>query len=114
MGWIFSLYVFLAFGCGLQIGPIFDRKGPRWLVFAGSVCLVVGMVGVSESTGVSLSEQKPYPQFTARVADTIGQNTGISSLHFPSLAALEPLLSSPPLSAPLPISSPAVGGLQQG
>ncbi|KAL9021958.1 MAG: hypothetical protein Q9185_000829 [Variospora sp. 1 TL-2023] len=50
VGWIFSLYVFLAFGCGLQIGPIFDRKGPRWLVFAGSVCLVVGMVGVSEST----------------------------------------------------------------
>ncbi|KAI4138991.1 MAG: hypothetical protein LQ341_004413 [Variospora aurantia] len=41
VGWIFSLYVFLAFGCGLQIGPIFDRKGPRWLVFAGSVCLVV-------------------------------------------------------------------------
>ncbi|KAL8965216.1 MAG: hypothetical protein Q9197_006620 [Variospora fuerteventurae] len=40
VGWIFSLYVFLAFGCGLQIGPIFDRKGPRWLVFAGSVCLV--------------------------------------------------------------------------
>ncbi|KAI4263074.1 MAG: hypothetical protein L6R42_001768 [Xanthoria sp. 1 TBL-2021] len=50
VGWIFSIYVFLAFGCGLQIGPIFDRKGSRWLVFAGSVCLVVGMIGVSEST----------------------------------------------------------------
>ncbi|KAL8920566.1 MAG: hypothetical protein Q9208_006188 [Pyrenodesmia sp. 3 TL-2023] len=50
VGWIFSIYVFLAFGCGLQIGPIFDRKGPRWLVLAGSVCLVVGMIGVSEST----------------------------------------------------------------
>ncbi|KAI4102537.1 MAG: hypothetical protein LQ345_007369 [Seirophora villosa] len=50
VGWIFSLYVFLAFGCGLQVGPIFDRNGPRWLVFAGSVCLVVGMIGVSEST----------------------------------------------------------------
>ncbi|KAL8834444.1 MAG: hypothetical protein Q9170_003740 [Blastenia crenularia] len=33
VGWIFSLYTFLAFGCGLQIGPVFDRKGPRWLVF---------------------------------------------------------------------------------
>ncbi|KAI4121747.1 MAG: hypothetical protein LQ338_006192, partial [Usnochroma carphineum] len=50
VGWIFSIYVFLAFGCGLQIGPIFDRKGPRWLVFAGSVCVVVGMIGLSEST----------------------------------------------------------------
>ncbi|KAL8654754.1 MAG: hypothetical protein Q9226_003302, partial [Calogaya cf. arnoldii] len=50
VGWIFSIYVFLAFGCGLQIGPIFDRKGPRWLVLAGTVCLVVGMIGVSQST----------------------------------------------------------------
>ncbi|CAL8584491.1 hypothetical protein XPA_010084 [Xanthoria parietina] len=50
VGWIFSIYVFLAFGCGLQIGPIFDRKGSRWLVLAGTVCLVVGMIGVSEST----------------------------------------------------------------
>ncbi|KAK5109392.1 hypothetical protein LTR62_007058 [Meristemomyces frigidus] len=36
IGWIFSLYVFLSFFCGLQIGPIFDAKGPRLLVFAGS------------------------------------------------------------------------------
>ncbi|KAL8721070.1 MAG: hypothetical protein Q9225_002181 [Loekoesia sp. 1 TL-2023] len=50
VGWIFSIYTFLAFGCGLQIGPVFDAKGPRWLVFGGSVCLVVGMIGVSEST----------------------------------------------------------------
>ncbi|KAL8966259.1 MAG: hypothetical protein Q9183_003451, partial [Haloplaca sp. 2 TL-2023] len=51
VGWIFSIYVFLAFGCGLQIGPIFDAKGPRWLVIGGTVCLVVGMIGISESTG---------------------------------------------------------------
>ncbi|KAL9025140.1 MAG: hypothetical protein Q9196_005991 [Gyalolechia fulgens] len=50
VGWIFSIYAFLAFGCGLQIGPVFDAKGPRWLVFGGTVCLVVSMVGVSEST----------------------------------------------------------------
>ena len=50
VGWIFSIYAFLAFGCGLQIGPVFDAKGPRWLVFGGTVCLVVGMIGVSEST----------------------------------------------------------------
>ncbi|KAL8766140.1 MAG: hypothetical protein Q9209_006980 [Squamulea sp. 1 TL-2023] len=50
IGWIFSIYVFLAFGCGLQIGPVFDRKGARWLVFGGTVCLVVGMIGVAQST----------------------------------------------------------------
>ena len=51
VGCIFSLYVFLAFFCGIQIGPIFDAKGPRWLVVAGTVCLVVGAIGVAESTG---------------------------------------------------------------
>lgn len=50
VGWIFSIYAFLSFGCGLQIGPVFDAKGPRWLVFGGTVCLVVSMIGVSEST----------------------------------------------------------------
>ena len=26
VGWIFSIYVFLSFFCGLQIGPVFDAK----------------------------------------------------------------------------------------
>ena len=55
VGWIFSIYVFLAFGCGLQIGPVFDRKGSRWLVLAGTVCLVVGMIGVSQSSGAYIT-----------------------------------------------------------
>ena len=50
VGWIFSLYAFLTFFCGVQIGPIFDAYGPRWLVFAGTVCLIGGMIGVAEST----------------------------------------------------------------
>ena len=41
VGWIFGIYVFLAFFGGLQIGPIFDAVGPRWLVLAGSVCLLL-------------------------------------------------------------------------
>ncbi|KAK5141558.1 hypothetical protein LTR04_002552, partial [Oleoguttula sp. CCFEE 6159] len=40
IGWIFSVYVFLAFFCGIQIGPVFDAKGPRLLVLVGSVLLV--------------------------------------------------------------------------
>lgn len=50
VGWIFSLGAFLTFFCGVQIGPVFDAYGPRWLVFAGTVCLVGGMIGVAEST----------------------------------------------------------------
>ncbi|RAR06250.1 MFS general substrate transporter [Stemphylium lycopersici] len=39
ISWIFSMYVFLSFFCGLQIGPIFDAHGPRFLVLAGSILL---------------------------------------------------------------------------
>ncbi|EON69004.1 hypothetical protein W97_08262 [Coniosporium apollinis CBS 100218] len=41
IGWIFSLYVFLSFFCGIQIGPVFDAHGPKWLILAGNVLLVV-------------------------------------------------------------------------
>ncbi|KAL2039240.1 hypothetical protein N7G274_007908 [Stereocaulon virgatum] len=50
IGWIFSLYAFLTFFCGVQIGPVFDAKGPRWLVAAGSVLLFAGMMGTAAST----------------------------------------------------------------
>ena len=40
VGWIFGIYAFLSFFCGIQIGPIFDAKGPRWLVLTGSVLLL--------------------------------------------------------------------------
>lgn len=50
VGWIFSLYVFLGFFCGVQIGPVFDAKGPRWIVVAGTVCLLCAMIGVAFST----------------------------------------------------------------
>ena len=52
IGWILSLYAFLTFFCGVQIGPVFDAYGPRWLVFAGTVCLFGGMMGVAESTSM--------------------------------------------------------------
>ncbi|KAI9837100.1 MAG: hypothetical protein M1819_000751 [Sarea resinae] len=44
VGWIFSVYVFLSFFCGIQIGPIFDAKGPRALVFVGSILVVASMM----------------------------------------------------------------------
>jgi MFS family permease len=69
IGWIFGIYAFLSFFFGIQIGPIFDAKGPRWLVLAGSVLmlgshLVMGVctkywqfllvIGVMGGTGTSL------------------------------------------------------------
>ncbi|KAJ5574292.1 uncharacterized protein N7459_008719 [Penicillium hispanicum] len=38
IGWIFGMFAFLTFFCGVQIGPIFDARGPRLLVLAGSIC----------------------------------------------------------------------------
>jgi MFS family permease len=55
VGWIFSIYTFLAFFCGVYIGPIFDKYGPRWLVVAGAACTVGGVVALSFSTGESLT-----------------------------------------------------------
>ncbi|KAH0596870.1 hypothetical protein MHUMG1_05178 [Metarhizium humberi] len=47
VGWIFSLYNFLAFFCGVYIGPVFDKYGPRWLVIAGCITTVTGVVCMS-------------------------------------------------------------------
>ncbi|KIW19343.1 hypothetical protein PV08_03638 [Exophiala spinifera] len=44
IGWIFGIYAFLSFFFGIQIGPIFDAKGPRYLVLAGSVLLVAAIL----------------------------------------------------------------------
>lgn len=43
IGWIFSMFVFLAFFCGLQIGPVFDAHGPKMLVLAGSILLCTSL-----------------------------------------------------------------------
>ena len=50
IGWIFSTYTFLAFFSGVMIGPVFDAKGPRALMLAGTVCLVGGAFAFAEST----------------------------------------------------------------
>lgn len=50
IGWIFSVYIFLSFGCGLQIGPIFDKYGPFWLLLSGAVLLVLSCMLLSIST----------------------------------------------------------------
>lgn len=51
IGWIFSVYTFLTFACGIYIGPLFDAYGPRWLVLPGSICMVLSMFLLTECTG---------------------------------------------------------------
>lgn len=44
IGWIFGVYAFLSFFAGLQIGPVFDALGPRYLILAGSVLLLLSQL----------------------------------------------------------------------
>jgi MFS family permease len=43
IGWIFSIWTFLTFACGIYVGPLFDVYGPRWLVLPGSICIILMM-----------------------------------------------------------------------
>ena len=51
VGWIFSIYTWLAFAGGVWVGPVFDKYGPKWLVIAGAVFTVGGMIFMSFCTG---------------------------------------------------------------
>ncbi|OTB15874.1 hypothetical protein K445DRAFT_74941 [Daldinia sp. EC12] len=46
IGWIFSVYTFLTFFCGILIGPIFDARGPRTLVLLGSILIMTSMISL--------------------------------------------------------------------
>jgi MFS family permease len=50
IGWILGLYTFLAFFCGIQIGPVFDARGPRILVICGGIGTVSLLVLLSFCT----------------------------------------------------------------
>ncbi|PKS06167.1 hypothetical protein jhhlp_007484 [Lomentospora prolificans] len=47
IGWIFSLYLFLVFFVGIQVGPVFDRYGPRALIAAGSLVTITSLMLLS-------------------------------------------------------------------
>lgn len=51
VGWIFGIYAFVTYFCGVQIGPTFDAKGPRELLIAGSICTLVAIFALSTCTG---------------------------------------------------------------
>lgn len=54
IGWIFSTYLFIVFFAGIQVGPMFDRHGPRLLVIAGSLLVVASQLLLGLCEGKSL------------------------------------------------------------
>lgn len=50
IGWIASVLVFLTLFLAVQVGPLFDRHGPKWLLVGGSVAYVVCWVLLAECT----------------------------------------------------------------
>jgi len=50
VGWIPSVFVYLALGLGIWVGPLFDRYGPRWIALIGSTLYVVMMFLLAECT----------------------------------------------------------------
>lgn len=59
IGWIFSIFTAVSFSCGVYIGPMFDKYGPRWLLASGSLFLVAGLMATSVCTR-KLFGQQPY------------------------------------------------------
>ncbi|KAL4995526.1 major facilitator superfamily domain-containing protein [Aspergillus recurvatus] len=50
VSWIFSLYMFFLWFGGVQVGPMFDRYGPRHLVTIGTIGLTGAAMAFSVST----------------------------------------------------------------
>lgn len=78
IGWIFGIFAFFCFFLGLQIGPLFDAYGPRWLVLSGSICILADYL--------LLSICKTYVHFIL-VFSVLG-GTGVALVFTPSIAAV--------------------------
>jgi MFS family permease len=78
IGWIFGMYAFLTFFCGVQIGPIFDAQGPRFLVLAGSICEIAMIILLSFCT--------KYWHFMLTIGVLGG--VGVSLIFTPAIAAI--------------------------
>jgi MFS family permease len=50
IGWIPSVFVYLAAALGIWIGPLFDRYGPRWIELLGSIGFLVMVFCLAECT----------------------------------------------------------------
>ncbi|KAJ4263060.1 hypothetical protein NW762_006673 [Fusarium torreyae] len=51
IGWIFSLYLFVVFIVGIQVGPVFDKYGPRLIVAIGGILIGASLLILSVCEG---------------------------------------------------------------
>jgi MFS family permease len=49
-GWIWSVFMFLSLFPGIIVGPVFDANGPKWLLWPGSIAIVLGILLSSFAT----------------------------------------------------------------
>ncbi|KAJ5497679.1 Major facilitator superfamily domain general substrate transporter [Penicillium expansum] len=49
VGWIPGLFTFFGLSISVQVGPMFDRYGPRGILIAGTICYVTGLLLLAES-----------------------------------------------------------------
>ncbi|KAJ5401123.1 hypothetical protein N7465_011612 [Penicillium sp. CMV-2018d] len=49
VGWIPGLFTFFGLSISVQVGPMFDRYGPRGILIAGTICYVTGFILLAES-----------------------------------------------------------------
>ncbi|KAL4916461.1 major facilitator superfamily domain-containing protein [Aspergillus aurantiobrunneus] len=102
VSWIFSLYMFFLWFGGVQIGPIFDRYGPRHLMTAGTIGLTASVMYFSVS--------KEYYQFLL----SFGVLGGISAslLSNPSISIINHwFYRRRALATGLGVTSGGIGGI---
>ncbi|CAM6119082.1 unnamed protein product [Calypogeia fissa] len=102
VGWIFSVYAFLAFFGGVVVGPVFDKYGPRWLILVGSIgiCVSMFLLGIC----------KQYWQFMVFFAVLGGASSSL--LFNPAVAAVGHYFSKRRANATgIAISSGAIAGV---
>lgn len=78
VGWIFGMFAFFMFFSSLQIGPIFDAKGPRELMLLGTALIVGGTLALGWCT--------KYAHFMVVFAFMIGP--GNSLVFNPAVASI--------------------------
>ncbi|KAJ5403420.1 hypothetical protein N7509_003291 [Penicillium cosmopolitanum] len=78
VGWIPSVFVFFNLMLGIQIGPMFDRYGPRWIILTGSLLYVLSFF--------LLAECKEYYQFMLCMSGLGGISSSLIST--PTMASI--------------------------
>ncbi|EEY20976.1 riboflavin transporter MCH5 [Verticillium alfalfae VaMs.102] len=79
IGWIFSLYLFVVFFVGIQVGPVFDKYGPRLVVAIGGVLMAGSLLilSVCEAYGAIAHFFNVKRGFATGIAATAGSIGGI-------------------------------------